>query len=54
MLGMVPRLVEPDLAVAKGAALRAHQFWPEHPSCPHSPLPAAAAAALTARARWCQ
>ena len=26
MLGMVPRLVEPDLAVAKGAALRAHHL----------------------------
>jgi molecular chaperone DnaK len=26
MLGMTPRLVEPDLAVAKGAALRAHQL----------------------------
>jgi molecular chaperone DnaK len=26
MLGTVPRLVEPDLAVAKGAALRAHQL----------------------------
>ena len=34
MLGQSPRLVEPDLAVAKGAALRAHQIlaaprsWP--------------------------
>jgi molecular chaperone DnaK (HSP70) len=26
MLGVIPRLVEPDLAVAKGAALRAHQI----------------------------
>ena len=26
MLGVTPRLVEPDLAVAKGAALRAHQL----------------------------
>lgn len=26
MLGITPRLVEPDLAVAKGAALRAHQI----------------------------
>ena len=26
MLGITPRLVEPDLAVAKGAALRAHQL----------------------------
>jgi molecular chaperone DnaK (HSP70) len=26
MLGLTPRLVEPDLAVAKGAALRAHQL----------------------------
>jgi molecular chaperone DnaK len=26
MLGITPRLVEPDLAVAKGAALRAHQM----------------------------
>ena len=26
LLGIVPRLVEPDLAVAKGAALRAHQI----------------------------
>jgi molecular chaperone DnaK (HSP70) len=26
MLGITPRLIEPDLAVAKGAALRAHQL----------------------------
>jgi molecular chaperone DnaK len=26
LLGLVPRLVEPDLAVAKGAAIRAHQL----------------------------
>ena len=41
MLGITPRLVEPDLAIAKGAALRAHHLvrMPQLSSGPKTGLP---------------